>query len=161
MGIAASIALVMGATYFVLFSGQTDPQQLYAQYYKPYPNIVAPAQRSDSNTPNPGLALYEAGNYTEALKVFNQQMAEGNDEAYMLFYAGVAALNTNEESDAIAYFEKVIHQQNETFANPAQWYLGLTHLKLGQNKEAVRIFEEIKASGNDYSQRASEILENL
>lgn len=161
MGIAASIILLIAVAYFVLFTGQTDPQQLYAQYYNPYPNIVVPAQRSGNSTVNPGLGLYEAGNYTEALQVFNQKIAEGEGETYVLFYAGIAALNTHEETDAIAYLEEVVNRQDTTFANPAQWYLGLTYLKSGQTQEAAQIFEEIKASGNDYSQRASDILENL
>lgn len=160
VGIAASIVLIIAA-YFVFFTGQTDPQQLYAQYYQPYPNIVAPAQRSDDNTANQGLSLYEAGNYTEALKFFNQQISEGKDDAYLLFYAGIASLNTNAEASAIEYFEKVVNRQDATFASPAQWYLGLTYLKLEQKRDAVQIFEEIKASENDYSQRASDVLENL
>jgi tetratricopeptide (TPR) repeat protein len=160
-GIAASIVLVIAISYLVFFTGQTDSKQLYAQYYKPYPNIVTPAQRSESSTTDPGLSLYEAGNYTEALKHLEQQISQGSQAPYLAFYAGIAALNTDEETKAKNYFEKVINRQDETFANPAQWYLGLTYLKSGEKKEAALLFEEIKTSGNDYSQRAAEILEDL
>ena len=160
-GIAASIILVLGIAYLVFFTGQTDPQQLYAQYYKPYPNIVTPAQRSGNEPANPALGLYEAGNYSEALTNIEQQMSAGSQAPYLVFYAGIAALNTDEESKAISYFEKVIARKDETFASPAKWYLGLAHLKAGQKQKAVRTFKEIEASGNDYSQRAAEILQDL
>ncbi len=161
VGIAASIILVAVVAYFLLFTGQTNPQQLYAQYYQPYPNIVNPTQRSDNSTENQGLRAYEAGKYDEALQVFNRQMAEGEEEAYQLFYAGIASLHTGNEDDAVSYFQEVIDWQDPTFTNPAQWYLALTHLKTGETQAAVRIFEEIKASGNDYSRRAADILSDL
>ena len=160
-GIAASIVLVIAISYLVFFTGQTDSQQLYAQYYQPYPNVVTPAQRSESSTINPALSQYEAGNYSEALTTIEEQISRGDQAPYLAFYGGIAALNTNEETKAIAFFEKVIDRKDKTFAGPAKWYLGLAYLKAGQTKKAIQIFEEIKTSGNDYSQRATEILEDL
>jgi len=160
-GIAASIVLVIAVSYLVFFTGSTDSKQLYAQYYKPYPNILTPAQRSENSTTDPGLSLYEAGNYAEALKHLEQRISQGDHDPYLAFYAVIAALNADEETKAKTYFEKVINLQDEIFANPAQWYLGLTYLKSGQKKEATQVFEEIKTSGNDYSQHAAEILEDL
>src|SRR5690554_3925142 len=75
--VAASIIVLIGISMFV-FNRQPAHTELYATYFKPYPNTVAPIVRgNESDLDNQeAFVAYENGNYGEAFTLFE---ALGND----------------------------------------------------------------------------------
>ena len=55
---------------------QLNTEQLYAQYFEPYRNVVQPIVRGENKTDTKSKAFqaYETKNYEDALKYFNTLM---------------------------------------------------------------------------------------
>ncbi len=163
ISIAASVVLVMAATYLIVSDlRQADHPALYNEYFKPYPNTVPPAQYADDSAAvNTGMSYYESGGYEEAAEIFEQQIAAGSSQSYLKFYAGLSYLNIDKDKKAITYLEQVVASPDSEFASQAEWYLGLAYLKQAQIQKAEGILKQIASSGNDYSSKATEILRKL
>lgn len=153
LGIAASIALV--ATFgYIIFVGQTSTEDLYNQYYEPYPNIIDPVNRSSAGSSSP-YQLYEQGNLNEALDYLTVMSASDTT----LFYKGQVHLSLGNYEKSVTAFYRL--DKKSTFYASGQWYLALAYLKLGQEREAEERLKAIVDSGNSYADRAREIIKSL
>lgn len=133
LAIAATLALLLTATYW-LFSKGPSNDQLYAQFFEPYPNIVAPIEKSNTSTDRRDEAFqtYELKNYKKALELFEQLNTQ--DEA-VHFYSGLCQLALNQPEKAIEDF-KSIQQQDGPYYAPMNWYQALALVKTGRPEAA-------------------------
>lgn len=155
---AAGISLLLVA-FFWLFS-EDSTQALYAEYYRPYPNVVAPIDRAQPSTINENpYQLYEAGQYAEAIPLFEEQL-EQEAVPVVHFYLGLSYLETQQVSMAIEQL-KTAAKANHNLSTAARWYLGLGYLQAGEEEEASAIFSQLAGSENDFQEKAQEILEEL
>lgn len=169
VAVAASILVVagLGVTYFLLNNSSTN-KDLFVTYFEPYPNILAPVSRApvsrsagDTAAYEDAMQLYEAGRYAEAISELSSLIDENSERPGLIFYRGIAYLGTNEPEKAAADFKAVIAADENTFAEPARWYLALSRLKMGKEAEAREGFERIKNSGGTMSAQADQILEEI
>ncbi len=144
--IAASIALLVG---FGLWSVKDcyypSDQQLYAQNFEPYRNIIQPVVRGEN--PNTieysAFVAYENKNYHKAINLFNS--VDNPNDAYIQFYKAMCLQSLNKLDDAIQILLPIATAKNEesssdNFAEMANWYLALAYLKTDNTDKALSQF---------------------
>lgn len=152
LAIAASLALIATVSYLIVNQMRSvDTKAIYNELYSPYPNVIAPANRSGSTSGIEGLKLYEQGNYKAALEVLSDH--EKNDT--INFYMAQALLATGSDARALAYFSSIDHTSK--FSNAAHWYEALIYLKQQQKGKAIEKLDRIIDANNAYSDKARKV----
>lgn len=160
---AAAIALLIGIGTFI-YNLQPNYQDLYAENFEVYPNVISPTTRSEvSNTDNLAKAFsyYEAGNYSDAANAFNEAY-KNNPADYLLFYKGVSLLAQNETEEGIGVLQSYDWELHKSeFSAASNWYLGLAHLKQEQPHKAQSYLKKVANSESNLSKPAQELLKKL
>ena len=159
MGMAAAVALLIIA-FFTLRDDSLNPEELYAQYYKVYPNIESPVSRSESSEKNP-FAYYEAGDYNTALANFTEMQTSDPENQALLFYSAMCQLELGQPENAIELFDQMLSKQSEKYTRPAMWYQSLAYLKLENVKNAINLLEQLTQEEDVYATKANELLDIL
>lgn len=158
LAIAASfVGIVFISIFSIYYYSNTGSSNLYAEYFQPYPNEVAPLVRGQvENSPvSEAFNAYELENYELSAKLFENMV-----EDYALLYAGISNLELNQNQKAINQL-KTLSLQNGKYQEPSEWYLALAHLKNKENKRAEEILKSIVENHQQFSEQASELLERL
>ncbi len=160
--VAVAACLVIGVVAYTLWNKPASAEQLYAQYFTPYPNVIEPIVRSGNETltkRTEAFAAYEAGEYEKAAAFFTELLKE-KEEAGMLLLLGNANLKLGRTADARSNFVKLIHDYND-YDNIGKWYLALSYLKDGDLQTAQVLLQEISNSEYSYAARAKKILKTI
>ncbi len=164
--IAAGFVLLAGIIailYFTVFSKAT-PGQLFNKYYT-HPEIWEEYRSNSKNHPSSmyiqAAYCYKERDFNKANQLFTRYLQSNPVDAKALFAYGISLLNTNQSEKAIGQFKSVIKTQNNDFMQPAQWYLALTFLKMGETKKAEKILNEIARTNHYKSNEAGIILRRL
>ena len=159
MSIAALFMLVTIGMW--LWNTQTPtPDQLFAQHYEPYPNIVAPIVKSETSTKDYDLAfqLYEQQQYAEALQLFQQLPQDETTE----FYQALSFLGQHDFEKAIDQLVPITQNVDARFYQPVQWYLALTYLHAHQKEAAQALLMQIAMTNPHlFQSKAKQILTQL
>lgn len=160
LAVAAILAgLIFIGNYF--FNSQNRSEQLFAQYYKPYPNVIAPIVKSGEEVSDDEEAfqLYQLGKYEEAELLFSKLP----EDEVSQFYYGLTLLELGKIDLAKEKLSIVSETIDARFQIPAKWYLGLVHLKKEELEQAKMLLEEVaKVSAYPVLQKdAQKILEAL
>ena len=162
---AACIVLVAGLSYlFLLSGGNTSAEELYADNFKPYQDLITMRDGSADAQIATAMETYRAGNFEDAVPLFDALMDSGHETAGLLLYSGIAhiAQPTPQTEEGIGHVEWIIaNYKDSEYYFAAEWYLGLAYLQLPDSEKAKKQFEKISLLGNSYSAKADEILENL
>ncbi|MCA1763861.1 MAG: hypothetical protein LC664_12840 [Flavobacteriales bacterium] len=162
---AASIVVILGAVwFFAVYSNQPDYNELYAERFDAYPNVVAPLERSQSSE-SPELVVrafseYDNEAYGEAHLSFRELYKEDGSE-FAIFYSGVSLMAMGEYDKAIGEFKRQSEWENTEFDAASKWYLALAHLKKGEREMALGYLEELKNSDHRLSREAVELIRVL
>ncbi|MFA0964144.1 tol-pal system YbgF family protein [Roseivirga sp. BDSF3-8] len=161
--LAAAITLLF-ITTVVLLTGQRNVpgNELFAQSFSPYPNIVMATQRGgneERNTLQKAFYAYDRENYDEAIGYFSQ-VPESEYDASVLLYMGNAYLASGKAQDAEDIFKNVI-KNYEQFNVQAEWYLALSYLKQDRKAEARKMLQKLTMGQNSYREDAQLILRKL
>jgi len=151
LGILAIAAIL----YFSLKPKSFDNQQIYAAFYEPYPNIIDPIVKGDSDS----LTIYqyyELKNYDRVIQNLSSQSTLNLDEQFYLASSYLEINNDLKTSELLEVLKK-----SEKYADPSQWYLALICIK--QEKSTCKaMVEAISSDGtNIYNRKAAELLEKL
>jgi tetratricopeptide (TPR) repeat protein len=156
VGLAASIALII-VMVFITKNQPPDNEALFLSYYQPYPNVESPVARSDSKKGD-AYALYENGNYPEALELFDKLVAENPSDPAPVFYLGICNLELNNTEMAIAFFKSIQTFDLNKYTRPASWYLALSYFKTDDIQNAVTILENLADGDDTYAKKSQELL---
>ncbi|APQ19309.1 hypothetical protein A9200_01395 [Maribacter hydrothermalis] len=163
LSIAASIALLIGVSWFVfnsdVFNGTAE---LYASNYEKYPNTVYTITRGDATDESLerlAFEAYETNDYDAAI-TYLTELKEKTRLDYVDFYLGQAYLAKGANLKAINKFQEIISINSE-FKDEAYWYAALSHLKLDQKKEAEILLMELVKMGTYKMKEATDLLEKL
>ncbi len=159
IGVAASI-LILIVAYFV-FRPTADLDAIAENYLEPYPNVVAPIQKSGGDELTPferAFQLYEMGYYDKAEDQFS--VLDQDDESVQ-FYAAVTALLDNETELARDRLDAIIVDTSHRYHTPAQWYGALAHLIDGEKGDAILLLEQVAAGNSPLSPRATMLLDEI
>ncbi|RMB58021.1 tetratricopeptide repeat protein [Dokdonia sinensis] len=160
---AVAACIIIGTTLLAVnfFKPSLSNEELFAQNFQPYSNIIAPVERGE--TPDDLLgksfALYEQGNYEEAQRKF-QELYDASGDRYLLFYRANALLALDRSADAIEVFKS--HQETtDNFLGKSKWYLALSYLKNNDSQKAIELLKEIKQTKTYNHERVDAIVDEL
>lgn len=161
---AAAAVLILIATSMGLYLllKPASPENLYAQYYQPYPTDVF--TRSDNTNKNDfilALQQFQQKNYKKALEIFSIIPESDSLQVTIAFYCGLSYLETGNNESAIICLQKATTDESNALYTVARWYLSLAYLKNNETDKAVPILEKIKASDAYNAEKASQVLEEL
>jgi tetratricopeptide (TPR) repeat protein len=146
--IAASIMALIGlGSYFIIENQSVSNQELYAENFTTYENVVAPIVRNNANrnTKQLAFAYYELGQYQKAIEQFNELTnTENTDLATINFYKANAYLSIKNYKKAKDLLVQIIESNNQKWKNESLWYLGLTYLKLDEKNNAILYIQKLQ-----------------
>ncbi len=136
--VAASIIFITSLFGWLLLPSEIHNDELYAAYFKPYTNVIAPVSRSDKNKSILKTAFknYENKKYVEALEGLEKSITKENKTALYLYIA-VTNLKLENTKNAIAILEENIEFSN-TWKDKYLWYLSLAYLKEKKTEKAIK-----------------------
>lgn len=157
--VAASIAILLGVWMFI-FTQQPSNTQLYATYFEPYPNTVAPIVRgSENNADNQkAFVAYEGGDFDTAIVLF-ESLANTSQVEYAYFYKAMSLMAVEKYEEAQDLLTSTLW--TAAYQEKAKWYLALNSLHLNRLDETKSILKEIVQSNSYNHKNASELLKKL
>lgn len=160
---AVAACIIIGATLLAvnMLTPSLTNNQLFAENFEPYRNIIAPVERGETPQDLLGksFAAYERQSYEEAQQSF-KDLYEATGDRYLLFYRANALLALGRDVEAIEVFKS--HQETpDNFLGKSKWYLALSYLKADDTPSAIVLLKEIKTMRTFNYDKAINILEEL
>ena len=162
---AASVValLSISSVLFYLLGASESSADLYAEYYKPYPNVISVTQRGEEKELNElemGFQAYENNFFEKAIEHFEKAISH-NDTPILKFYIGSSYMGLNKTKNAIPWFEEVVGDSEVEFHDQANWYLALCYLKEDNREKAKYFLLKLQVGEGSYKKRASELIDEL
>lgn len=158
--VAASIALLCALGWFTYSSllGSSN-QELYNDYFEPYPNTVYAITRGEGNqdVSRAAFVAYESQDYERAAELFG---SAGDTIAHGNFYLAQVLLKLDRDDEAIELLAQSI-LEDVSFEGEANWYLALAYLKSNNTESAIEVLERQVAHYDFKKAKAQELLESL
>lgn len=154
--IAATFIVLLGmSAYFNFFK-----QDIYSQYFEPYPNVYQPVVRGDAEESTKAFMYYENRNYIMAQDAFIE-LLDKDDSPEVRFYLGLSYLNNDQTQEAISEFIKITDIDFE-FEAELYWYYALAEIKLGHKENAANLLKQLRSNFPEYKKPAlNSILKSL
>ncbi|MEM1322089.1 MAG: tetratricopeptide repeat protein [Bacteroidota bacterium] len=159
----ALVALGLAALLFWWLQGPAPtPQQLYAAHYEVFELPSASRDPDNQAVQAQAYALYEQGQYQQALPLFEQLLENQTNNIPLQLAAGNCHLQLNQAQAALPYFARSLAADDLLYRDQARWYAGLTQLQLGL-PEAARAYLQPLADdpSSSYQTQAQGILKAL
>ena len=160
--IAASIAVLITAGWFLFRNARTAPERLYAQYYTPDPGLPTTLNLQSNRLFAEGMIDYKMGKTENAIAQWLPLLQNNPTNDTLHYYLGVAFLENGNPDQAIQELEQ-IRTPADAFYQRAQWYLALAHLQDENTKEVSRILRELVnlREAEEFRDRANRLLSDL
>ncbi len=140
----AAVFIAIAVTTVLYLQQPDEHEKIYSSFYKPDPGLSTTMSETDNYEFEKAMVDYKTGNYEKALAVWQNLLKQNPQSDTLNYFVGNAYLAQNESKVAIPYFEKVIANTDSEFLNDAYWYLGLSLIKEGKNKEAIVYIRQSK-----------------
>ncbi len=142
---AAAVLFLIVVAALLMQNRDSDPASLFAEYYAPYPNIVAPIQKGESSVDpfSRAFQLYEAGQYQEAIDAF--ELLPKNNPS-IIFYMGLCQVELGEDEEARYTFATLHMIPDHPYHQAVEWYLALLELRSGSLEKAILMIDPIATS---------------
>jgi len=162
-GAVATVAVIVTMAFnFSNLEPAIETEQVFSEYFRPYPNVIAPVTRStevlDSDLKHV-MSFYDAKDYDAAIEGFDKLLADADLKNEMLFYKGVALLAKGDAYEARAHFEMMDPSNN--FSNQRKWYLSLALAQLDEINDAKELLNEIIRDKSYFMIYAKDLLDIL
>ena len=156
---AAVVALLIAVTF--LLPGKQNTDELFADYFSPYPNVVEPIVRGNDLATERAAAFqaYEQKDYRNAAAGF-EELLDNKEEPGILLLLGNSNLMLNKSNEARENFLTLINKYDD-FDLQAKWFLSLSYLKSGDTDNARKILKELGETEVSYASKAKELLEKV
>jgi hypothetical protein len=155
MKIAATLLLLISMGILVTYlSSSKSPQQLYLEYYQPYPNLIDPLQKGEFEKNASLSQLYEMADYSQAEKMAPRDSLEA-------FYLALSHLSMNQFETAITELKPIADNASHRFQKAAQWYLALAYLQTEPEKSLAVLSSISQSDNHDFSKSAGDLLKKL
>lgn len=156
--IAASIALLVGASVFFYLQTQGNDGSLFKEYYSPYA-VEDQLRGTKDNQHDAALKTYAAGDYKKAVVQLSDLLEQKPNDAHLRLYYGNCLLNLDRVEEAILIF-KSFDADNPRYEH-AQWYLAMAHLKNGDSATTKTALDNVVTYDGIYKQQAIALLRAL
>ena len=158
--IAAAIALLILAGYFLLKPAAPGHLDLFAQNYESYEwNLNTRGENPDATLRNLNQ-LYQSKAYQQLISEIESLNPNLEQDARLTMALGTAYLSLDEYDKAIQHFQTA--SDNALLQSEANWNIALTYLKSGNTEKAISHLTTIAETTSDlYAQKAKELLKKL
>tara|TARA_R110002012_G_scaffold320402_2_gene543939 strand:- start:50070 stop:50798 length:729 start_codon:yes stop_codon:yes gene_type:complete len=158
---AASIVFALGLSYLLTMNTPTGTNELFANYFEPYRNVVQPLERSTEPQDEKSMAFYayEKGEYDKAIILFSDLYARSK-EPYYLFYKANALLQLERASEAVPLLLEHL-KTKDTLTEKSNWYLALAYVKLEDKKKAKEMLQKVIDDGKFKTIEAQKLLKEF
>lgn len=160
---AASITLLM-CLYFVWPSQSVNTEDMYSQYYEPYPNFSpvvkrGPDEKAVLSIYENAMVLYEAGNYIEAQSIL-KDLFEKTNEVESGFYLAQCYMYNGKHKEALKVLKYLLEKPTD-LESPLCWYKALTLIKLDRLEDATDELNKLIKEKSIYKEKAQEIIKTI
>lgn len=157
----AAILVLLLSVLIYCFQHKTSTDQLYAEYFSPYRNVIKPVVRGEQNKDSLQIAFafYEAHQYQKAQDYF-EHLSTRNEYRDLLFYQAMTLLTAEKYSKALTLLQTYRSKQ-ERFSSYCYWYEALIHLKQDNLVKAKKSLSFIIKNNYYNEKKAKELLERL
>ncbi len=161
MAAAVSIVALVVASYLIWFQAPT-PDRLFSDYFQVPPENITVRASSGSELLRAALQAYNQQDYQSAVSGFEQVLANEPENEGVLFYSGICYLALEQPQDARNRFHILQKFESGEYLTAAQWFLGLTYLKLNDIDKARDILSALHEKGaGKYAADAGQLLKEL
>jgi len=157
---AATLLLLMIPGYFV-YQNMTFNKRMYNEFYVKDSGVPVVMGSTNNSAFNSAMIEYKDANYKTALALFNQLRTNDNYNDTLNFYSGLCYLETDNPEKAADLFKKVTESESNYFYYPANYYLGLTYVRLDQISNAIGPLKTVSGSSHYLNAKAKELLQEL
>lgn len=148
---AASLLLATVSLFFLNRNSTNLTEELFNDYYKPYPNVAA--FRGISTNLSIAFEEYSKNDFNKAEELFGKI---SSDTA--LFYRGICLLSLNQADSSLIVLERI--PTSSIFNQQVNWYSGLAFLKNGNYQSAASRLRRIDKGQFKYAE-AEKILSKI
>jgi len=139
LGVAAAVLLLV-VPMFYLLNMPVSNTALFAQHFEAPRSTYLLTSRGDAAQDNQDLtnafALYEKGDYQQALPAIKDLANTYPERKDLTYYAGISALAAGDTEEAIKLLELAQQSDYQEIDEKSRYFLGLAHLKLGETVKA-------------------------
>lgn len=154
------ILILVSASLFLFLPRQSSNTKLFEKYYDS--DRPVHVTRSGDVDLVEALRNYQQKNYEEAILLFNDVLITDPNNSAIRFYTGISFIETEKFTDAISCFQEIIRNNHSLYVEPAEWHLGLSYLRNGDEDLAVAQFKKVAADDiSYYNSKATKILEQM
>lgn len=159
---AASITILIMVSAALLFflPMQSSNTKLFKKYYDS--DRPVHVTRSGDVDLVEALRNYQQKNYEQAILLFNDILITDPNNSAIRFYTGISFIETEKFAEAISCFQEIIKNNHSLYVEPAEWHLGLSYLRNGEEEMATAQFKKVAANDiSYYNSKATEILKQM
>ncbi len=155
-----TILILVSASLFLFLPRQSSNTKLFEKYYDS--DRPVHVTRSGDADLVEALRNYQQKNYEQAILLFNDVLITDPNNSAIRFYTGISFIETEKFTDAIRCFQEIIRNNHSLYVEPAEWHLGLSYLRNGDEDLAVAQFKKVAADDiSYYNSKATKILEQM
>jgi len=153
--IAASIVALLGICFsiYLFNTNNANTEELFANNFKPYDNIVIPISRDDAAKSKKERAFYyyESEQYDKSLKIFDSLLLDNSiDISIINFYkANIFLQQQTKLDEAIGLLESNINNTDK-WKDKNLWYLSLAYLKQNKSDKAFSTLKKIEKLNSNF-----------
>ncbi|MEZ5195458.1 MAG: hypothetical protein R2764_03390 [Bacteroidales bacterium] len=168
-----AVFIAVAAILYFLFFEAPDYDQLYADNFNPYADVITSRNGENINVDSTLAKVlthyYNTQNYDSASLFFEILYEKGNRSDVIIFYYANTCLSLKKYDKAIALFDELLNLESNLFEEQSPWYLSLSYLgkaAKADKKERERLIGEsevllleIIQSNSSYKSKAQKLLE--
>lgn len=146
---AASVLVLcaVAATLFLQSPRNLSNDAIFSEFYNA--SNMVDQTRGDQNLVE-AVIKFQQKDFATASVLFKNILEKDHKNIAVMFYYGIANIETQQLNVATKAFEDIIAQNDNLFVEHAKWYLGLCYLKKNQNEKATDQFVEIASDPDNY-----------
>jgi tetratricopeptide (TPR) repeat protein len=133
--VAASIALLITAGYFLFLSPRGTNSDLFTDYYAPYEDMILErGEGSMSDLLTDAMKSYNQRDFINATDYFNKYLEDNPSDYAAWLYQGISQMETENYAESEASLLRAM--EGSLVRDQSLWYLGLMYVKYGQYEKA-------------------------
>ncbi len=172
LGYAAVLLLLVGVAGYFYLSRPTLSENLYQEYFTPYPNRVTEGARGtqsyfaelsdeDKATITKSLEAYENQEYHSVISNLEKMAELLNEYPALKFYLALSHSQSGNPEKAIKYFEELKSTPEDFYSEVLPWYLSMSYLQNNQPEMARGQLTIIVEKEYVFDEKAKEVLRLL
>lgn len=142
--ISIAAVLVIGLLVWAPWSAS-----LYEKYSISKEMSVAERGNSQKNNLEEAATLYNAGDYTAALKPLTTEYGLHPEHSLTAYYYGITLIQTGQENQGRAILLK-LYEGSSVFKYDALYYIALSHVKQKHKEEAIQWLDKVPQGTANY-----------